>query len=68
MCKLRCVPVEAAGGQDHFEMHWVQDLLLLQQGLSGGTLEEDTQAALQASAPAQGDPVQHKEGTLGCRA
>ena len=46
--------MEAGGGEKgDAEVHRVQDLLLLWQGVSGGALEEDPQAALQASISTQ---------------
>ena len=60
--KLRGVQLEAEGGQDHFEVRWVQDLLLLWQGVPGGALEEDPQAALQAPVQAESGRAQLKGG------
>ena len=52
--QLHGVRMEAGDGeQGDAEVHRVQDLLLLWQGVSGGALEEDPQAALQASISTQ---------------
>ena len=54
--------MEAARGKDHFEMRRMQDLLLLWQGLPGGALEENPQAALQAPVQAESGRAQLKGG------
>ena len=50
--------VEAGGGQDHLEVHRVQCLLLLRQGVSGGALEENPQTASQEVGVAEANTLQ----------